>query len=425
MDETEERRICDSERLGMIADDLTGACDTGVMFARHGFRTVVLLDRETNSGLYADLLVLTTDSRTDPPNVARGKMQQACRFLQAQQTRLLYKKIDSVMRGNIGPETEVAIEEGQHPFAVLTPAFPAMGRTLESGVLHVDAFSPQAGRHLPSLLAEQGLDRVAHIPLATLYAGGGVLTAEMERLHGQGFRYLVADAVADSDLETLARAALSFSPLPLLVGSGGLAAQVAALLYARISSSRKDRTTEAARVKMPDRTSQNNVTPLQDFREGPEARAVQSDARRKVMLFVGSTHPVTRAQITCLTQDRICAEVPLDASAGRRTLELWAEGRHPLFTIRWEGEAEEEAIQALSSLLPGGAVLLSGGDTAATLCRLWGASGLCLEKEILTGLPMGRLLGGRLDGLTVCTKSGGFGAEYALLHAVRYLEEGT
>src|SRR5262249_34322008 len=160
-----------------------------------------LLDRNRDTVSETEMLVWTTESRNDLPDAAREKMQQVCRLLREQDAILLYKKIDSVMRGNIGAEVEAAMEEGEHPFAVLTPAFPAMGRALESGVLHVDAPSPQAGRHFPSLLAEQGLARVAHLPLGTIYSGDGVLTAEMERLRGQGFRYLVADAVTDSDLE--------------------------------------------------------------------------------------------------------------------------------------------------------------------------------------------------------------------------------
>src|SRR5689334_13376282 len=109
----------------MIADDLTGACDTGVMFARHGWRTLVLPAFPASS-TDADLLVLSTDSRADTPDVAAEKTWNGCRFLREQGIRLLYKKIDSVLRGNIGAEVEAVMEQGAHPFAVITPAFPAM-----------------------------------------------------------------------------------------------------------------------------------------------------------------------------------------------------------------------------------------------------------------------------------------------------------
>ena len=55
--------------LALIADDLTGACDAGVQFAERGFATIVWLDPEPREG--AQLTVVTTNSRNDPPEVAR------------------------------------------------------------------------------------------------------------------------------------------------------------------------------------------------------------------------------------------------------------------------------------------------------------------------------------------------------------------
>jgi len=61
-------------RYGIIADDLTGACDTGVQFARCGFLTVVQIARGWPREP-AEVTVLSTDSRADSP--ATGAPQGA------------------------------------------------------------------------------------------------------------------------------------------------------------------------------------------------------------------------------------------------------------------------------------------------------------------------------------------------------------
>ena len=93
------------QRLGIIADDLTGANDTGVQCACHGYRTTVYLDDISHYN-YADVLVLNTDSRQDPAQQAGRKAFEAANELLNAGVGRIYKKIDSVMRGNIGAELD-------------------------------------------------------------------------------------------------------------------------------------------------------------------------------------------------------------------------------------------------------------------------------------------------------------------------------
>ena len=65
---------------------------------------------------------------------------------------------------------------------------------------------------------------------------------------------------------------------------------------------------------------------------------------------------------------------------------------------------------------------LSGGDTALAILRALGAKGIKIEREVLPGIPLGRVLGGAADGLAVVTKAGGFGKEDALVRIAEFLE---
>ena len=88
---------------------------------------------------------------------------------------------------------------------------------------------------------------------------------------------------------------------------------------------------------------------------------------------------------------------------------------------------ETLASLALSALEESGlgaddlALVLTGGETAMRIIRLFQAEGIEIEEELLEGIMRGNVRGGRWDGLTVVTKAGGFGKEDTLKNIVEIL----
>nr|MDQ3363473.1 four-carbon acid sugar kinase family protein [Actinomycetota bacterium] len=80
----------------VIADDLTGAADTGVQFARAGYRTAVVFRGEPVPHEGLDAVVFDTDSRTRRPGLAARYVAEAGRNVR--DARLVYKKFDSTLR---------------------------------------------------------------------------------------------------------------------------------------------------------------------------------------------------------------------------------------------------------------------------------------------------------------------------------------
>jgi len=156
--------------LGIIADDLTGAMDSSGYFASRGLSTVVILDPNFSSS--ADVVVINTNSRADDSSIASEKVRQAARNLAG---RLVYKKIDSTLRGNLGAELEAVIKELACEKAIVAPAFPAVDRTTVDGILLVggvkvtetqfahDPISPVGESHIPTLLEKTTGHRIGHI----------------------------------------------------------------------------------------------------------------------------------------------------------------------------------------------------------------------------------------------------------------------
>ena len=86
----------------LIADDLTGACDTGVQFARHGFSSEVWVDPSHAVNQAAEVVAFNTGSRGDEITAARVKIRRIADLCSDIKPRILFKKIDSTLRGNVG-----------------------------------------------------------------------------------------------------------------------------------------------------------------------------------------------------------------------------------------------------------------------------------------------------------------------------------
>jgi len=126
----------------IIADDLTGAADCGAACAAHGLETVVVLD-ESGGIPSAQVVAIDANTRAMTPEAAAAETARLVRgYLRSHPARIIYKKIDSTLRGNAGTEVAAALEAYRgmgHPeaVAVVAPAFPAMGRTTKNGRMHV------------------------------------------------------------------------------------------------------------------------------------------------------------------------------------------------------------------------------------------------------------------------------------------------
>jgi uncharacterized protein YgbK (DUF1537 family) len=399
-------------RVVVTADDLTGAADTGVQFARVGLPSRVWLG---HGPVDAGASVFDTDTRSLPPDRAAKRLRALARRLATEGFDHVYKKVDSTMRGNVGAETTAMLTTLGRALAVLAPAFPANRRTTLGGVQLVDGVpvhrtaigqDPAHPMRFPTIAAalraqsdlrivEIGLDEVRRIP------GGPIAALERAALGGPAIA--VVDAERDGDLAVIAHAVARLGDLCLPVGSAGLAAHLPdAWALAPGSSS------------------------------GPASGSTERRADR-VLFVCGSLNPATTAQVVALSGRR--GVVPVAASARRaaaRAAEALADGAG-LLCSGPEVAAESRAVArrlgrraaaVVASIRPD-ALVLTGGDTARAVLAALGGRGIALEAELMPGVPLGRIVGGHLDGVTVVTKAGGFGRPDTLVEVQRYLQEAT
>ena len=132
-------------KMGVVADDITGSNDIGIMFAKSDYLTHVYSFQEGASSFAApndeldapDILILDTNSRLDPPQIAYNKVFAATRELQQAGCRQFHNKTCSVFRGNIGAEFDAMLDALELESAVVVLGFPKNGRTTVDGIHYV------------------------------------------------------------------------------------------------------------------------------------------------------------------------------------------------------------------------------------------------------------------------------------------------
>ncbi len=371
-------------QLLILADDFTGACDAAAAFAAlrgalvvHGLPAQWPADSEEVEVLGVDL-DLRERSTADAEALTGETARQLC---SAQPRAGVFLKIDSTLRGPIAGLVVGALTGSARHVAVIAPAFPEQGRLLREGRLVVE------GRQGASVTQALGMERTALLG-ANFARSAEEVELAVEHARMRGARHVVVDADGVDCLHSVAEAWRTHAGDWLLVGSAGLARQVA-------GSS-----------------------------EYPPGKLTPTS--RPVLVVAGSPAPATQSQIEHLRGRGPIVLIGIESPVPRRP-----SGQHDVLVVctapaseRDSGERARAVADAVAAWAAGfrpGALVLAGGATARLVCERLGAHGVRLEGELEPGIPVGYLVGGLWGGVRVVTKAGGFGKPEMLLDVVQAL----
>src|ERR1700760_4338577 len=125
----------------ILADDLTGAADCAIAFGRRGRAAEVTWGEAGHVGDH-HLPVLAYDAASRGLGVEAAATRHAAVLARLSGSgRLLFKKIDSTLRGQPAAAIAAALahlkSRSGPAFGVFAPAFPATGRTTTGGRIRV------------------------------------------------------------------------------------------------------------------------------------------------------------------------------------------------------------------------------------------------------------------------------------------------
>jgi uncharacterized protein YgbK (DUF1537 family) len=402
--------------IGCIADDLTGATDVAATFSREGLSTIQVsgVPGDALTVPEADVVVVALKSRTVAAADAVAQSLAALRWLRGRGAQRIYFKVcstfDSTPAGNIGPVADALCDAIGARLNVVTPAYPRNARTVYQGHLFVGEtlladtgmrehpLTPMTDSNLVRVLGRQTVHHVGLLPHAIVAQGVDSVRARLGALIDEGCRHVIADAIDDGELHTLAKA---MAPQWLATGGAGLAAGLAAALRGQAKGAGK--------------------TAI-DWPRGPGVILAGSCSTATLgqLAAVGDSLPRRQLDPLQLAQDPGALSAAIDwakGQLGRRPVLIYASAPPERVAASQAALGRERAAQAVEDALRAIAVALAragarrfvvaGGETSGAVVEALGVRVLAIGPEIAPGVPWTRAADGKPYALAL--KSGNFG----------------
>lgn len=406
-------------RIGVIADDFTGATDAASFIVKNGLSAVQFSGIPSQDISFSDgALIVSLKSRSSDPKDAVTDSLQACRWLRKQGCSLIYFKycstFDSTEQGNIGPVTEALMAELKVQSCVLCPSLPVNGRTVYQGNLFVfdtllsesgmkdHPITPMTDSNVLRLIENQSSEKAGLVDWVTVSKGVSKVKSRVEELTEQGMRFIVCDAISESDLLTIGAEAQHHK---LVTGGSGLVGAIA-----------------------------NHLSQKASTQESNRSLSTSISASENGIVLSGSCSLMTNQQVanyqTMAPSFKLDVEQCINNEAYGNEVLTWVlrhrENRYfPLVYATVEAK-ELQTIQAQYGSQASVAVervfhglvkqlyscgfntfVSAGGETSGTVTQALDVTGFRVGKEIAPGVPWVNSLDGEI---MLALKSGNFGA---------------
>lgn len=401
-----------------IADDFTGALDTGVQFAAHNLKTRVVIDPNTDfSDLEEDVLVVDTETRHLSPQEAYDVVADLTKRAQSAGVKYIYKKTDSALRGNIGAELAALLSSSGCKQLPFLPAYPQVGRITRNGSHYVDGvlvakspfgrdpFAPVKDSYIPQLIKEQ-----SDLPVKSFQA----LTPQDNFPKDEGI--LVFDAENQKDLFNTGEKVLAQGNMHILAGCAGFGAVLPELLG--VASKRRRTIPQLDAKLLVVSGSVNPITLTQlDKAESKGFTRIHLSLKQKLEqdYWLSEAGQTDLLQIEKMLADNTRCIIETDDFGGnQQTLEY--ANTHGIDREKLRVRISSSLGQLVGQIFTSpnlGTLLLTGGDTLLQCMICIGVSELEPICELERGVVLARFT---YHGYTrhIITKSGGFGQENLL-----------
>ena len=417
--------------LGCIADDFTGATDLASMLARSGvnvsLRIGVPLSTPENT---AEIEVIALKTRSISASKAIEESLSALKWLNEAGAKKYFFKycstFDSTAEGNIGPVSEALMNELKVDQTIYCPAFPENGRSIYMGNLFVGQkllsessmkdhpLTPMNDSNLMRLLSAQVSRRVGLADRIIVNSGVKSLKEKLISLKENDVPHVIVDAVADTDLDTIASAC---QDMDYITGGSALAMPLAEFYKASGKISANDNSfmnkkLNTGSIILSGSCSEMTIIQVKNFIQRGAA-AFQLDpidlaenGIKKVLDWL-SSQDFTKNIIIYATSDpdtvkKVQAELGVDM-AGKIV----------------EQGLSECAIAARELGVKN--FIIAGGETSGAITKALNIRQLDIGIEIAPGVPW-TFSGKRNNQIALSLKSGNFGSEEFFTEALSKLE---
>jgi uncharacterized protein YgbK (DUF1537 family) len=421
----------------IIADDLTGANDTGAILAQDGFKVgTILKTSDMDKFKNFDVLCISTNSRGMQPDDAYEKVKNAANLFENKEDLFFSKRIDSTLRGNVGAEIDSIIETlGNDAVAIVVASFPNSGRVSIGDILLVhgvplqktevakDPTSPVKTSRVTEIVKKQSKYSVGYISLDKVLKGAKIIKDEVIE-KAKDNRVIVIDAQTVNDIDEIAKGCVESKLRFVAIDPGTFTAAVARVLY------KKDEEVKTMGKVLCGIGSASNLTREQvnflKVKSNPlivktnsskflnkELREYEIDRVVNEIIEKEDNYSIL-VVTTTLDENDVLDFVEIQKTCGLSKKECANLITGAIATIVYR------VIDKMGNKI--GGIYTSGGDVSEDLCNKIEAVGFDVQDEVIPLAIYSRIIGGVFEGMPIVTKGGLVGNKETLVTCVDYLE---
>lgn len=406
------------DRLLIIADDFTGALDTGIQFTKMGVRARTVTDFKYDFRQVRPddgLLSVNTDSRPLTAPEAYGRVFYLAMNARNAGIQYVYKKTDSGLRGNLGVELKAVMDAYEENTIAFIPALPSQNRITRGGVAYIDGVPVK-----DSVFGKDPFEPVQHSDVAEIIRSQTdlqVIKIPRDAYESADFdqprqTVLLFDAETEEDLLAIARMLRSRGQVKVTAGCAGFASVYDKMLDFEKGSPHFMQECDGL-LSLCGSVNQITVKQL-DYAEAHGFTRRRLSNEEKIQPEF-ENHDAQVAYYDQLFEqvkktDRFLVDT-LDIPGEQSTLDYIAERGMTLDDIRFKiadtlGLIAREMVERNLNYT----ISMTGGDTLVGFMRCIGRTELVPVREIGKGAVLSIL---RWNGkrIQVISKSGGFGDE--------------
>ena len=424
----------------VIADDLTGANDTGVQFTKKGYNTKVSIFNKQLAIIIPDNLdvfVVDTETRELKSKIAREKLKSILKKLNINKNDMIYKKVDSTLRGNVSDEIEEIMNILKKDICIFSPSFPSHKRITIGGYLVVDQkplglteyssnnFKQEENSFIPFLFKKQTNFSVGKIDLKEVTKGQRNILSKVNELYKKGNKIIVIDSTNEEHLKDIFASGLKFNGSVLFSGSAGLANH-----FPNVCNKNKELKINIANNKSPvivvagSRNSimENQINYLKNRLSFAELKIdleqifsnkdiiLDNYTTKCIQAIKNNRDLVIHTNVTYNKEKSINKKLMLKYHLSFRELEIHIKN--------FLGKLTSKIVENSNARN----LVLTGGDVALGVCKELGIYYMNILDELLPGIPLA-ITNYKNYKLNIITKAGGFGKEDALYNLINKLKK--
>ena len=410
-------------RIVIIADDLTGACDTAVKICQTGHSVPVYLNDGTYN-LTGIGIAINTDTRSLSAHAAYQKVADLAGTLKDREGILVYKKIDSLFRGNVLAEIDALLDVFGYEAAIIVSSIPKNKRAVKNGYL-IAPGSAWDGMNIVRTAFRHAAGRCRNITLDMIRQGKEALRAYMESAKAEGARYLIMDAETEADIRKIAEAAYCMREKTLMAGASGFIVPLFSQWEDAEEYGGEDACEKCKGTCILYVIGTNNPTTMRQVEYLSGQEGVVSVRVRACACMQGDEEEEIRR---CIREaEEVMKQKPEALLLAIDTQEMFSETamdgeKSALEHTKKIADCCAEIAKEIIGKRFFNSMVVSGGDTAQLVLEKLHIDSMRIVAEFAPGISVAVVENG-CDKMTVVTKSGGFGDDQTLYSLKPYLRK--